>query len=195
MNDMQEQIRAELIDSAALKQSIAQDMAGQIEVFARAVTQCLRSGGLVAWCGNGGSAADAQHLAGELVGRYRLNRPAFRSVAFTTDTSILTAIGNDFGFDQVFARQVEGLIGPGDLLVAISTSGNAENCVNAVKLAAQRGAGTIGMTGQSGGALAGLCDLCIRVPHDLTPRIQESHITIGHIVCGLVERALTEDPD
>lgn len=193
MQDLQDQIRAELAESAALKARIAHTLSGEIEVFAQAVTECLKSGGLVAFCGNGGSAADAQHLAGELVGRYRLNRPAFRSVALTTDTSILTAIGNDFGFDQVFARQVEGLVGPGDLLIAISTSGNADNCVNAVKLAKERGARTIGMTGKSGGALGELCDLCIKVPHDLTPRIQESHITIGHIVCGLVERALTEE--
>lgn len=193
MQDLQDQIREELAESAALKAHIGDTMAGEIEVFAKAVTECLRSGGLVAFCGNGGSAADAQHLAGELVGRYRLNRPAFRSLALTTDTSILTAIGNDFGFDQVFARQVEGLLGPGDLLIAISTSGNAENCVNAVNLAKERGAGTIAMTGKSGGALGDLCDLCIKVPHDLTPRIQECHITIGHIVCGLVERALTQE--
>ncbi len=193
MQDLQDQIRAELAESAAIKAHIGDTMAGEIEIFARTVAECLRTGGLVAFCGNGGSAADAQHLAGELVGRYRRNRPAFRSLALTTDTSILTAIGNDFGFDQVFARQVEGLLGPGDLLIAISTSGNAENCVNAANLAKERGAGTIAMTGKSGGALGDLCDLCIKVPHELTPRIQECHITIGHIVCGLVERALTQE--
>lgn len=187
---MQDKIRDTLLESAALKTRVAETLAPQIAHAAQTLISSLRSGGTVALCGNGGSAADAQHLAGELVGRFQINRPAYASIALTTDTSILTAIGNDFGFDQVYSRQVEALLGAGDVLIAISTSGNAENCVKAVQAARERGAVTIGMTGENGGRLAELCDLCLRVPHSVTARIQEAHICIGHILCGLVEEAL-----
>ena len=187
---MEHEIREALLQSAALKQRVADELPGDIARAARIMTACLSSGGTIAFCGNGGSAADAQHLSGELVGRFLLERPAYAAIAFTTDTSILTAVGNDYGFEEVFARQAEALLREGDVLIAMSTSGNAANCVQAVHVAARKGARTIGMTGEGGGRLGEVCDLCIKVPHDGTPRIQEAHITIGHILCGLVESAL-----
>lgn len=186
------EIRDTLLDSAELKRRVAEEMAGDIARAADMMVQCLRAGGTIAFCGNGGSAADAQHLAGEIVGRFRRERPGYAGLALTTDTSILTAIGNDYGFDLVYARQVEGLLGSGDLLVAISTSGNAANCCLAAAKAREKGAATIGFTGAGGGKLAEICDLCLKVPHGVTARIQEAHITIGHVLCGLVEDALVE---
>ena len=189
---MQSAIQEALLESSELKRQVATDLAPQIAQAAEMILDSLRAGGTVAFCGNGGSAADAQHLAGELIGRFRKERPAYAAIALTTDTSILTAIGNDYGFEQVYARQVEGVLREGDVLVAISTSGNAGNCVKAVEKAREQGVRTIGMTGEGGGKLAQLCDLCLMVPHTVTARIQEVHITIGHILCGLVEDALVE---
>jgi D-sedoheptulose 7-phosphate isomerase len=186
------EIRNTLLESAELKRRVAEEMAADIARAADMMLQCLHGGGTVAFCGNGGSAADAQHLAGEIIGRFRRERPGFAGLALTTDTSILTAIGNDYGFDQVYVRQVEGLLGAGDLLVAFSTSGNAPNCCLAVEKAHEKGAATIGFTGAGGGRLAEIADLCLKVPCTVTARIQEAHITIGHILCGLVEDALVE---
>lgn len=185
-------IRDSLLEAAALTQRVADELADDIAEVARFVTAYLEMGGTIAFCGNGGSAADAQHLAAELVGRFLLERPAYAAIAFTTDTSILTAVGNDYGFDEVFARQAEALLGQGDVLIAMSTSGNAANCVRAVRVASEKGVMTIGMTGERGGQLGEICDLCIRVPHESTPRIQEAHITIGHVVCELVEGDLAD---
>ncbi len=190
---MEQEIRRELAESIAVKQQVAEQLAVPIAAAAQMMIDCLRGGGLVAFCGNGGSAADAQHLAGEFVSRFRHERNAYRGMALTTDTSILTAIGNDYGYDRVFARQVQGLMREGDLLVAISTSGNAQNCCAAAEMARSLGARIIGLTGASGGALKPLVDLCLCVPSSDTPRIQESHITIGHILCGLVEGALVSE--
>lgn len=190
---MENEIRKQLTESIQVKQAVAEQLSAQIAAAAQMMIDCLRGGGLVAFCGNGGSAADAQHLSGELISRFRRERNAFRGLALTTDTSILTAIGNDYGYEKVFARQVQGLMGEGDLLVAISTSGNAQNCVLAVEMARTLGAKTIGLTGARGGELKALVDLCLCVPSGDTPRIQESHITIGHIVCDLVEAALVAD--
>jgi D-sedoheptulose 7-phosphate isomerase len=150
----------------------------------------LRGGGKVLFCGNGGSAADAQHLAAELMGRFLRDRAPLAAVALTVDTSALTAIGNDYAFDEVFARQLRGLGRPGDALVAISTSGNSANVLKALAVAREAGIVTVGLTGASGGRMAGLCDLCIRVPATRTDRIQEMHIAVGHLICGLVEDAL-----
>jgi D-sedoheptulose 7-phosphate isomerase len=186
------EIRRTLTESADLKRRVADEMADDIVRAAQMMVECLRNGGIVAFCGNGGSAADAQHLAGEIVGRFRRERPGYAGLALTTDTSVLTAIGNDYGFDQVFARQVEGLLRAGDILVALSTSGNAANCCLAVAKAREKGIATIGLTGADGGKLAQMCDVCLKVPHSVTARIQEAHITIGHILCGLVEDALAE---
>ena len=157
---------------------------------AGAMAAALGAGGTVYFCGNGGSAADAQHLAAELSGRYLMDRPALAALALTTNTSALTAIGNDFGFDRVFARQLEGLGVAGDVLVAISTSGRSPNVTAAIEAAHRQGMTVIGMTGLRGRAFAALCDIALVTPSDSTPRIQEGHIAMGHALCELVERAL-----
>jgi D-sedoheptulose 7-phosphate isomerase len=157
---------------------------------AEAVVASLESGGTIYFCGNGGSAADAQHLAAELSGRYLMDRPALAAMALTTNSSALTAIGNDFGFERVFARQLEGLGVAGDVLVAISTSGGSPNVVAAIEVAHQQGLTVIGMTGLKGGDFAALCDFALVTPSDSTPRVQEGHIAMGHVLCDLVERAL-----
>jgi D-sedoheptulose 7-phosphate isomerase len=157
---------------------------------AEALVASLESGGTVYFCGNGGSAADAQHLAAELAGRYRMERPALAAVALTTNSSTLTAIGNDYGFAQIFARQLEGLGVAGDVLVAISTSGRSPNVVAAIETAHQLGMTVIGMTGMQARRFAALCDLALVTPSDSTPRIQEGHIAMGHALCELVERAM-----
>jgi D-sedoheptulose 7-phosphate isomerase len=161
-----------------------------VEHVVKFICEALRSGGRVLLCGNGGSAADAQHIAAELVGRFKLERSAFAAVALTTDTSILTALGNDYGYSTVFSRQVEALCNEGDVLIGISTSGNSPNVLEAVRVARERGAKTVGLTGENGGKLKDLVDACIRIPSSDTPRIQEGHITIGHIICELVETEL-----
>jgi D-sedoheptulose 7-phosphate isomerase len=157
---------------------------------AEAVVASLESGGTIYFCGNGGSAADAQHLAAELSGRYLADRQALAAVSLTTNSSALTAIGNDFGFERVFARQLEGLGVAGDVLIAISTSGRSPNVVAAIEVAHQQGLTVIGMTGLKGRDFAALCDLALVTPSDSTPRVQEGHIAMGHVLCELVERAL-----
>ena len=154
------------------------------------ITDTLAHGNKVLLCGNGGSAADAQHIAAELTGRYKTERRGLPAIALTTDTSALTAIGNDFGYDKVFERQVEALANRGDLLIGISTSGNSENVINALKKAKSMGCRTIGLSGRDGGAMNGLCDNNIVVPSNDTPRIQEMHILIGHIMCQAVDDVL-----
>jgi D-sedoheptulose 7-phosphate isomerase len=160
----------------------------RIAEIASALAGAIRQGGTIYWCGNGGSAADSQHLAAELVGRYQRDRVPLASVALTTDSSALTAIANDFGYSEVFKRQVDGLVRRGDALVGISTSGNSENILLAIRAARSRGAVTIGLLGRDGGRLASECDHSLVVPCEETPRIQEMHITIGHILCDLIER-------
>ncbi len=150
----------------------------------------LRAGGKVLLCGNGGSAGDAQHIASELVLRLKLERPAIPALALTTDTSLLTAIGNDYKYDLVFVRQVEAFGRAGDILVAISTSGESENVIKAVEFATVEGIKTLALTGAKGGRLAGKVNLAIKVPSNNVQRIQECHITIGHILCELIETAL-----
>lgn len=150
----------------------------------------LKSDGKIMFCGNGGSAADSQHLAAELVGRYKMNRPALNSVALTTDTSILTAVGNDFGYDTIFERQVEGLGKKGDVLIGLSTSGNSKNVLLAMAKAKELGITTIALTGEKGGKMKEQADIALNVPSDITNNIQEMHIAIGHIICGYIEKAL-----
>ncbi len=140
--------------------------------------------------GNGGSAADAQHIAAELVGRYGFDRPSIPSLALTTDTSNLTAIGNDYGYDQVFSRQLEGMGVEGDLFIGISTSGNSKNVINAFEVAKKKGITTVALVGRDGGEMAKMADFSIIVPSNATPRIQESHILIGHIICDIIEKEL-----
>jgi len=155
------------------------------------IAQSLAAGGLVAFCGNGGSAAQAQHFAAEIVGRFRRERPAYRALALTTDTSVLTAVGNDYSFDDVFARQVEGLLREGDVLVGLSTSGAATNVCKAFELGRTKGVRLVAMTGRDGGPLARLADLELRVPGQATARIQEAHLFLGHLFCDTVEAALS----
>lgn len=153
----------------------------------------LKRGNKLMFAGNGGSAADAQHWAGELVSRFYFDRPGLPAMALTTDTSILTAIGNDYGYDYVFARQVEALGRKGDVFLAISTSGNSKNILRAIHAARAQGIEVIGFTGESGGAMAELCDVCFRMPSSETPKIQEGHEFIGHLLCGLIEHEMFSD--
>jgi D-sedoheptulose 7-phosphate isomerase len=184
--------RARLAESARVKAALAESAAEVIARAAELIVACLRDGRKVLICGNGGSAADAQHIAGELVGRFLKERRALPAIALTTDTTILTALGNDYSFDVVFSRQVEALGRPGDVLIGISTSGNSPDVLRAVEAGRRLGLRTIGLTGQSGGKLAAQTDLCVRVPSAETPRIQEGHIAVAHVVCELVENAIVE---
>lgn len=161
-----------------------------VSAAAEAAADALRSGNKLLFCGNGGSAADAQHLAAELIGRLVRDRRALPGLALSTDTSALTCIANDFGFEDVFARQVEGLGRNGDVLVAISTSGNSPNVIRAVEVAKPMGITTVGLLGRSGGRLGSMVDMPIIVPAEETARIQEAHIFLGHVMCVLVEHAL-----
>jgi D-sedoheptulose 7-phosphate isomerase len=160
----------------------------------RICVDSLHAGGKIMFAGNGGSAADAQHWAGELVSRFYYDRPGLAAIALTTDTSILTAIGNDYGYDYTFARQIEALGKEGDVFVAISTSGNSPNIVRACEAARARGIRVLGFTGQAGGHLRGLSDLCFQVPSHETPRIQEGHEFVGHLICALVEAEMFPKP-
>lgn len=187
---MEEDILEEIQESIKIKQklkALAPDISRAVEIIVRAI----QTGGKVIIFGNGGSAADAQHIAAELIGRFEQDRTAIPCIALTTNTSNLTAIANDYGFSGVFKRQVEGIAAPGDVVIGISTSGNSENVIEAIKKAREKGASVIGMTGEKGGRLAEVVDLCLRVPSSRTCRIQECHITIGHILCYLVERLIS----
>ena len=159
-----------------------------IQLMAERCKEALKAGNKVLFCGNGGSAADAQHLAAELIGRFQKERRSLASIALTTDTSILTAVANDYGYDEVFARQVEGLGRSGDVLIGISTSGNSANVVKAALKARDTGMHTIAFTGEGGGKLKDICDITFVVPSKVTARIQEMHIMVGHIICELVEK-------
>ena len=150
----------------------------------------MRDGGKVMFCGNGGSAADAQHFAAELMGRFLIDRRPLSAIALSTNTSSITAIGNDYTFNEIFERQVLGVGKPGDVIICISTSGNSENIIRAANAAKNNGIFSIGLTGEKGGKLAGICDISIRVPSSSTPRIQEMHVAVGHAICDLVEKNL-----
>jgi D-sedoheptulose 7-phosphate isomerase len=186
---MPDELKAQLADSVVTL-GACEGLLPAVREVADACVRSLRASGAVAFCGNGGSASQAQHFAAELVGRFRRERAAFRAIALTTDSSILTAIGNDYSFDQVFARQVEGLLGEGDVLVGLSTSGTAGNVVRAFEAARARGVVTVGFTGKDGGPMAALCDHELRVPAEMTARIQEAHLLLGHLLCDCVEAAL-----
>jgi D-sedoheptulose 7-phosphate isomerase len=176
-------------ESARVKQSL-ETQAETIRAMAEDWIASLRSGGKILMFGNGGSAADAQHIACELAGRFYKDRPGLAAIALTVNTSSLTAIGNDYGYDQVFARQLEGLARPGDIVLGISTSGRSESVLAGLRRARAMGLRSHGMTGRSGGALPPLADLCLRADSEETPRIQEAHILAGHIICELVEREI-----
>jgi len=189
---MSQQIAKRLNESARLKEEIARKSAGKIQAIAELIIGAYRNGGKVVLFGNGGSAADAQHIAAELVGKFLLERKAFPAIALTTNSSILTAIANDYSYDEVFSRQVEALVTDKYVVIGISTSGNSQNVVDAIALAKKKGAKTVGLTGDDGGKLAKIAGLTLIVPSDSTPRIQEAHITIGHIICEIVEGELAE---
>lgn len=181
-----------LTESIAVKTRLLNfdDALSKIKIASEKCTAACVGGNKVLFAGNGGSAADSQHLAGEFVSRFNYDRPGLPSFALTVDTSVMTAIGNDYGYDLVFSRQVQACGKTGDVLIVLSTSGNSPNILRAIAVAKEVGIFTIGMTGETGGKMADLCDLCIRVPSSSTPRIQEAHITIGHIICGLVELSI-----
>lgn len=164
-----------------------QALVPDIEEAGQLIKDALAGGHKILFCGNGGSAADSQHLAAEFVGRFKKERPSLPAVALTVDTSILTAVANDYGYDTVFRRQVESLGQAGDVLIGISTSGNSKNVVTAIAAAQKKGLKVIGLTGAGGGKMAELCDICLAVPSQVTARIQEMHILIGHILCEIVE--------
>lgn len=164
--------------------------AGAIQHLAEQMASAALAGKTFFWMGNGGSAADAQHLSAELVGRFKLERPAIASVALHTDTSVMTCLSNDYDYSVIFARQLQALCRPGDVVVGISTSGNSENVLQGLKVAQAKGAMTVGLTGAAGGQMATLCDHCVQVPSDDTARIQEAHILIGHSLCQVVEQAV-----
>jgi D-sedoheptulose 7-phosphate isomerase len=191
-NGLKKAIRGGLLESARLKELVSELCADTILQSVLIITESLRNGGKVVLLGNGGSASDAQHIAAELVGKFLLERQALPAIALTTNTSVLTALGNDYGYETVFRRQIEALVNTGDVVIGLSTSGNSPNVIAALELAKQKGAKTLALTGASGGRLSGLPDLLIAVPSMSTPRIQEAHITIGHIVSELVERELAD---
>lgn len=179
--------------TATLKRTEVRCAAAVAEA-AETIIHCLETGGTVYFCGNGGSAADSQHLAAEFSGRFQLERAPLAAVALTTNSSALTAIGNDYGYEHVFSRQLEGLGTPGDVLIAISTSGGAKNVHRAVATARRLGMTTIAMTGTKGAAFAASCDLALVTPSDATSHIQEGHIAMGHALCLLVEKAIFGTP-
>lgn len=184
------EITTQLQAQRALMEVVERELSSSIVDMATMLVDTFKNGGKALIMGNGGSAADAQHFAAEMVGRFKMERKALPAVSLATDTSILTAIGNDYGFDTVFSRQVEALAKGGDAVIGISTSGNSPNVLKALQLARELGCHTIALTGKDGGRMKEMCDLSLVAPSSDTPRIQECHITVIHIVCDLVEKAL-----
>lgn len=184
-------IRRTIQESIQVKEAIVRNMIPEIAQAAAWIVESYRHGGKLVLFGNGGSAGDAQHIAAELVGRFERERRALPAIALTTNTSILTAIGNDYGYNKIFSRQVEAWVQPADIVIGISTSGNSPNVLEGIAAAKSKGAKTIGLTGEKGGKLASQTDLCLKVPSSSTARIQESHIMIGHLLCLLLEQQIT----
>jgi D-sedoheptulose 7-phosphate isomerase len=193
---LRDYIASELAKTASLIGKLATDreLIALLEAIAGRCIAALRADNKILFAGNGGSAADAQHLAAEFVSRFAFDRPGLSAFALTTDTSALTAIGNDYGYEKLFARQVQAVGKAGDVFFGISTSGKSPNILRALEECRSRKITTVGFTGQNGGAMPALCDYCVRVPSTETPKIQEGHITLGHIVCGLVERETFAPP-
>jgi D-sedoheptulose 7-phosphate isomerase len=189
---MKNKIIAQISSSISVKETLLNDqkLIGIIEQAAQLVIDAYKAGNKTLLAGNGGSAADAQHIAGEFVSRFYFDRPGLSSIALTTDTSVITAIGNDYGYEKLFSRQVQAIGNAGDVFIGISTSGNSPNILNALRECRSKGIKTIGFTGVTGGAMADLCELCINIPSAETPRIQECHILVGHIICYIVEEAI-----
>ena len=190
---MKENIKNQILESAKIKNEMVKNGLESIEKAAELLISSINAGGKILWCGNGGSAADAQHLATELMGGMSdHDRMPIPSIALTTDSSFITAWSNDTDFDSIFSRQVQGLGAEGDVLIGISTSGNSENVINALKQAKYKNLKTIAFTGKTGGSLNGIADITIKVPSDNTQRIQESHIMIGQILCSLIELSILQ---
>ncbi|HFF9263418.1 TPA: D-sedoheptulose 7-phosphate isomerase [Campylobacter jejuni] len=192
MENLNSYIKEHFTDSILVKEQILKDenLITLIKNASLEVIKAYKNGNKTLLAGNGGSAADAQHIAGEFVSRFYFDRPGIASIALTTDTSILTAIGNDYGYENLFARQVQAQGVKGDVFIGISTSGNSKNILKALELCKQKEIISIGLSGASGGAMNELCDYCIKVPSTCTPRIQEAHILIGHIICAIIEEEL-----
>lgn len=188
--DIQTQIAREIQESIDVKVAMLGPAMVSIAKAAECVSDAMRAGNKLLIFGNGGSAADAQHIAAEFVGRYLHDRRALPAIALTVDSSILTAVANDFGFDEVFARQIEALGSPHDVALAISTSGNSPNVLRALDSARRQGLSTIALSGKTGGKMAALADVCVCIPSATTARIQEAHILIGHILCGIAEQSV-----
>lgn len=186
--DNEEIIRKVFLDSARLQEVLSQSLVTEIGQLAMTLVEALKKGNKLLIIGNGGSAADAQHMAGELVGRFKRERAALAAIALTTDTSVITSLGNDYGFDKVFVRQIEALVKPGDAVLAITTSGQSENIIQGVIMAKKEGALTLGLLGKDGGKVLELLDQAVIVPSDDTQRIQESHLVIEHILCELIDK-------
>lgn len=186
---MQEYIENQFRELSGQLQEL-QSAAPEVVKIANVCIEALQNGHKVIWCGNGGSAAQSQHLAAELVGRYKINRPAMNSISLTVDTSNLTAIGNDYGYDVIFSRQLEGVGQKGDVLIGLSTSGNSKNVLLAFEQAKKMGITTVALIGQKDGAMKLLADYCIQVPAMTSAHIQEMHITVGHLICDLIEKEI-----
>lgn len=193
---MKSYIHEKIHEAQQIMQAMLEDapLQARLEQAAAACIQCLRGGGKILLAGNGGSAADAQHIAGEFVSRFAFDRPGLPAIALTTDTSILTAIGNDYGYEKLFARQVQAHGQKGDVFIGYSTSGKSPNVLLALEEANARGLVCIGLTGNRGGPMLALCDHLLEVPSVDTPKIQEGHLVLGHILCGLVENAIFKAP-
>ena len=188
-----ERVKKILKNSGDLKYHVAETLSGEILKAAHTIRDCLSNGGKLLLMGNGGSAADCQHIAAELIGRFKKERKAIPALALTVDSSSLTALGNDYGFDTIFARQVEALAAPNDAVLGISTSGNSKNVILGLNIASKIGAKTIGLMGNDGGSMKDSVDIGIIVPSDDTARIQEVHISIGHIICEIIEQELIHE--
>lgn len=189
---MKDYITTRLVEARSVLTAMLADaeLLNRIEAVGLACINCMRNGGKVLLAGNGGSAADAQHIAGELVSRFAFDRPGLSAIALTTDTSILTAIGNDYGYERLFARQIQAHGSKGDIFIGYSTSGKSPNILSAFEEARSRGLVCVGLTGNCGGPMRELCDILLEVPSNNTPKIQEGHLVLGHILCGLIEEAL-----
>lgn len=188
MTQVIEMVKSQLRESGALKEKIATELSDEITEIAGILIHCLKNGGTIFLCGNGGSAADAQHIAGELSCRLRIERDGLSAIALTTNSSVMTALANDYSYDEVFSRQVKALARRDDCLIGISTSGTSQSINLAVKQAGEIGVTTIGLTGRDGGELAGFVDYSLIIPSNDTQRIQEAHMTIGHIICDIIEK-------
>ena len=189
---MKDFLSKQIVTSIEVKQMLLNnaDMINMIIEVSKKAIEAYKNRNKILIAGNGGSAADAQHIAGELVSKFYFDRPALASIALSTDTSIITAIGNDYGYEKLFSRQIEANGVGGDIFIAISTSGNSKNIIEALKVCKDKKILTVGLTGQSGGKMSELCDYCIKVPSKETPRVQESHILLGHIICSIIEEEL-----